>query len=168
MKYYENVMKPLFHNFKSLYNFNFELESTQYWKEYTTVSQNIAAMISKVKSDYPTIKMVAIHGNNLIMVPYYVKKLHTDTNIGFFFHSPFPSSDIFRMFKFRLDILQSLLSSDLVGFHLYEYARNFFKSCHRLLGLNYEFRRGGYLGINFHGKNVMIRVSHISIDVDLF
>jgi trehalose 6-phosphate synthase/phosphatase len=51
-----------------------------------------------------------------------------------------------------------------VGFHLFEYARNFFKTCHRLLGLEYEFSRGGFLGINFHGKNVMIRVNHIGID----
>ena len=52
----------------------------------------------------------------------------------------------------------------MVGFHLYEYARNFFKTCHRLLGLEYEFRMGGYLSVNFHGKNVMIRVSHVGVD----
>jgi hypothetical protein len=34
------------------------------------------------------------------------------------------------------------------------------------MGLDYEFSRGGYLGINFHGKNVMLRVSHIGIDED--
>lgn len=32
------------------------------------------------------------------------------------------------------------------------------------MGLDYEFRRGGYLGINYHGKQVMIRVSHIGVD----
>lgn len=56
------------------------------------------------------------------------------------------------------------MSCDLIGFHLFEYARNFFKSCHRLMGLDCEFRRGGYLGINYFGKNVMIRVSNIGID----
>ena len=51
---------------------------------------------------------------------------------------------------------------------MFEYARNFFKTCHRLLGLDYEFRRGGYLGINFHGKSVMVRVSHIGVDEKFF
>jgi hypothetical protein len=36
------------------------------------------------------------------------------------------------------------------------------------MGLEYEFRRGGYLGINFHGKLVMIRVCHIGIDESHF
>jgi hypothetical protein len=52
----------------------------------------------------------------------------------------------------------------LVGFHLFEYARNFLMTCHRLLNLEYEFSRGGYLGINNHGKNVMVRVSHVGFD----
>jgi trehalose 6-phosphate synthase/phosphatase len=46
-----------------------------------------------------------IHDNNLIMVPFLIKKVYVNSNIGFFFHSPFPSSDIFRMFKFRFEIL---------------------------------------------------------------
>ena len=44
------------------------------------------------------------------------------------------------------------------------YARNFFKTCSRMLGFEIEFRKGGYIGVNFHGKNVMIRVSHIGIE----
>ncbi len=102
------------------------------------------------------------------MVPHYLKKQFADANIGFFFHTPFPSSGIFRMFQFRFEILNSILQCDLVGFHLFEYARNFLMSCHRLLGLNYEFISGGYLGINNHGKIVMMRVSHTGVDEDFF
>ena len=72
------------------------------------------------------------------------------------------------MFTFRHEVLQSLLTCDLIGFHLFEYARNFLMTCHRLLGLEYEFSRGGYLGINFHGKNIMVRVSHIGIEDSYF
>jgi hypothetical protein len=36
------------------------------------------------------------------------------------------------------------------------------------MGLEYEFSRGGYLGINNHGKNVMVRVSHVGIDQSYF
>lgn len=49
--------------------------------------------------------MIWIHDNNLLMVPQYIKKSFPDSNIGFFFHSPFPSSDIFRMFQFRFEVL---------------------------------------------------------------
>ena len=98
------------------------------------------------------------------MVPLYIKKAFSEANLGFYFHTPFPSTGIFKVFQFRYEILNSLLLCDLVGFHIFEYARNFIMTCHRLLNLDYEFSRGGYLGINNHGKNVMIRVSHAGID----
>jgi trehalose-6-phosphate synthase len=44
------------------------------------------------------------------------------------------------------------------------YARNFFKTVNRLLGYELEFLRGGSFGINFHGKIVMMRVSHTGIE----
>jgi trehalose-6-phosphate synthase len=44
------------------------------------------------------------------------------------------------------------------------YARNFFKTCQRILGYELEFLKGGSFGINFHGRIVMIRVSHIGIE----
>jgi len=98
------------------------------------------------------------------MVPLYVKKQFEKANIGLFFHSPFPSSAHFRTHKYRFEILKSLLHCDLVAFHLFKFARNFFKSCNSICGFEIEFRRGGYLGVIFHGKHVMIRVAHIGIE----
>mmetsp|Transcript_40690 Transcript_40690/g.39292 ORF Transcript_40690/g.39292 Transcript_40690/m.39292 type:complete len:167 (+) Transcript_40690:1053-1553(+) len=139
---------------------------TAYWKKYQNLNQDIAQKVIEVKNIFSkqNLKSIWVHDNHLLLVPYFLKKSFFEANIGFFFHSPFPSSDIFRMFRYRVQVLHSLLSCDLVGFHLFEYARNFFKSCHRLLGLEYEFRMGGYLCINFHGKNVVIRVSHVGVD----
>ena len=70
------------------------------------------------------------------MVPLYLKKIWDHANIGFYFHAPFPSSAHFRIHKFRLEILKSLLHCDLIGFHLFAYARNFFKTCSRLCGFD--------------------------------
>ena len=100
------------------------------------------------------------------MAPLQVRKKINDANIGFYFHSPFPASAIFNTFSKREEVLKSILCSDLLGFHLYEYARNFCNSCQRILKLNYEFSRGGSLGINYQGKVVQLRVAHTGIDVD--
>ena len=59
-----------------------------------------------------------------------------------------------------------MLCFDVVGFHLFEYARHFLTSCKRLLGLSYECRPGGILSISYHGRSIMIRVGHIGIDLD--
>jgi trehalose-6-phosphate synthase len=99
-----------------------------------------------------------------MMVPLYVKKSFEKANVGFYFHSPFPSSASFRNLMFRFEILKSLMHCDLIAFHIYMYAENFFKTCQRLCGFELEFLRGGFFAINFHGKHVMIRVSHIGIE----
>ena len=121
-----------------------------------------------MRAAHPGLRQVWVHGDHLLTAPHFVRRAFPEANVGFFFHTPFPSSGIFRMFQFRFEILNSLLQCDLVGFHLFEYARNFLMTCHRILGLNYEFMRGGYLGVNNHGKSVMIRVSHVGVDEDFF
>lgn len=68
------------------------------------------------------------------------------------------------MFSYRQEVLRSLLLCDLIGFHLFEYARNFYTTCRRVLGLNHEFKKGGFLGIECFGRNVMLRISHIGIE----
>lgn len=55
--------------------------------------------------------------------------------IGFFLHTPFPSSEIYRILPVRKEILLGVLHCDLLGFHTYDYARHFLSSCARILGL---------------------------------
>ena len=56
--------------------------------------------------------------------------------IGFFLHTPFPSSEIYRILPVRKEILLGVLHCDLLGFHTYDYARHFLSSCARILGLS--------------------------------
>lgn len=110
--------------------------------------------------------MIWIHDNYLLLVPTYVRRRDLNANIGFFMHSPFPSSDIYKMFPYRGEVLKSLLLCDLIGFHLFEYARNFYTACRRILGLNHDFKKGGFLAIECFGRHVMLRISHIGIQED--
>ena len=49
------------------------------------------------------------------MLPSLLRKRFNRARIGLFLHSPFPSSEIFRTFPRRDDILRSLLNADLLG-----------------------------------------------------
>ncbi|KAG8833992.1 Trehalose-6-P synthase/phosphatase complex synthase subunit [Serendipita sp. 399] len=60
---------------------------------------------------------------------------HNDVKIGFFLHTPFPSSEIYRILPVRREILLGTTQCDLVGFHTYDYARHFLSSCTRILSL---------------------------------
>lgn len=57
----------------------------------------------------------------------------------------------------RDEILQGLLNCDLVGFHTFDYARHFLSCCSRMLGLDYESKRG-YIGLEYYGRTVSIKI----------
>lgn len=105
---------------------------------------------------------------------------------GLFIHAPFPASDLWGSVAVRTELLRSLLNADLlglllldplrssshplltsrgrsVGFLLFEYTRNFLSCCKRMLGLEYEFHKGGYLGVEYEGRHVMLQVATFGI-----
>ncbi len=108
--------------------------------------------------------MIWVHGDQLMLAPQYIRKSFQQANLGYYFHSAFPASAVFSSLYYRREFLTSLLQSDLVGFHLFEYARNFLNCCERLFNLNLDYSNGGFLSVNYHGRIVGVRVSHIGID----
>lgn len=63
-----------------------------------------------------------------------------DAQVGWFLHTPFPSSEIYRALPVREEVLKAVLKSDLIGFHTYDYARHFVSACTRILGLEVSLR----------------------------
>ncbi|PPD70291.1 hypothetical protein GOBAR_DD32835 [Gossypium barbadense] len=82
--------------------------------------------------------------------------------MGFFLHSPFPSSEIYRTLPVREEILKALLNSDLIGFHTFDYARHFLSCCSRMLGLEYQSKRG-YIGVEYYGRTIGIKIMPVGI-----
>lgn len=59
-----------------------------------------------------------------------------------------------------------MLCADLIGFHFFEYARHFLVANKRLLGLEHHFRIGGFLELDYGGRNVMLRIGHVHVEYD--
>lgn len=72
--FYENILRPLFHNFNDLYILQNSL--LQYWKDFVAVNQKFANKIIDVKNEFSNegLTKIWIHNNHLIMVPLLVKK----------------------------------------------------------------------------------------------
>jgi trehalose 6-phosphate synthase/phosphatase len=79
-------------------------------------------------------------------------------------HSHFPSSDIYKTFPYRSEVLKSLMCCDLISFHVFEATKCFYISAQRLIGATTVFKKGGFIACQTHGREVMLRVSHIAID----
>ncbi|KAF9603088.1 hypothetical protein IFM89_033813 [Coptis chinensis] len=82
--------------------------------------------------------------------------------MGFFLHSPFPSSEIYRTLPVREEILKALLNSYLIGFYTFDYARHFLSCCSRMLDLEYQSKKG-YIGLEYCGRMVGIKIMPVGV-----
>lgn len=57
--------------------------------------------------------------------------------------------------------------ADVIGFHAYDYARHFLNACKRMLGLLSHTRQGGMLSLICKDREVVISMSHVSIEPPL-
>ncbi|CAJ2674321.1 unnamed protein product [Trifolium pratense] len=163
-KYYHSFCKqqlwPLFHYMLPLSpglggRFNRSL-----WQAYVSVNKIFADRIMEVIN--PEDDYVWIHDYHLMVLPTFLRKRFNRVKLGFFLHSPFPSSEIYKTLPIREELLRALLNSDLIGFHTFDYARHFLSCCSRMLGLTYESKRG-YIGIEYYGRTVNIKILPVGI-----
>lgn len=111
--------------------------------------------------------MIWVHDYHLMLLPEMLREEIGDTKknvkIGFFLHTPFPSSEIYRILPVREQLLMGVLQCDLIGFHTYDYARHFLSSCARILEVGTTPN-----GVEYGGKYVTVAAFPIGIDPDKF
>jgi len=142
--------------------------SKEQWGAYQVVNTLFA---NEVKARLRRRDLVWLHGHHLLLVPERIfrEARQHGAPIGLFVHTPFPSSSIFSALPQRKAVLESMLHASIIGFHLYEYARNFMISARRLLGL-VEPTRGtqhmssGMLGLEVNSREVVVSVSHVGVE----
>ncbi|KAB2055361.1 hypothetical protein ES319_A11G032400v1 [Gossypium barbadense] len=132
------------------------------WQAYVSVNKIFADKVMEVIS--PDDDYVWVHDYHLMVLPTFLRKRFNRVKLGFFLHSPFPSSEIYRTLPVRDEILRALLNSDLIGFHTFDYARHFLSCCGRMLGLSYQSKRG-YIGLEYYGRTVSIKILPVGIHI---
>ncbi|KAJ4849185.1 putative alpha,alpha-trehalose-phosphate synthase [UDP-forming] 9 [Turnera subulata] len=130
------------------------------WQAYVSANKIFADKVMEVIN--PEEDYVWIHDYHLMVLPTFLRKRFHRVKLGFFLHSPFPSSEIYRTLPVRDEILKALLNADLIGFHTFDYARHFLSCCSRMLGLDYESKRG-YIGLEYCGRTVYIKILPVGI-----
>ena len=56
-----------------------------------------------------------------------------NVKLGFFLHTTFPDIETLRILPVRREILHGLLQSDLIGFHINDYAKHFRETCAQMM-----------------------------------
>ncbi|PYH33346.1 glycosyltransferase family 20 protein [Aspergillus neoniger CBS 115656] len=112
--------------------------------------------------------LVWVHDYHLMLLPEVLREElaalgKNNIRIGFFLHTPFPSSEIYRILPVRSQLLRGVLQCDLIGFHTYDYARHFLSCCSHILGLVTTPS-----SVKFKDRSVAVGAFPIGIDPDKF
>ncbi|KAJ3407202.1 threalose-6-phosphate phosphatase [Chytridiales sp. JEL 0842] len=154
--YCKTDLWPLFHYILWDSVTDGSLESKN-WADYVAMNK---AFADSVVTNYQPGDTIWIHDYHLLLLPAILRERLPEATIGFFLHTPFPSSEIFRCLPKRKEILQGILGANVVGFQTYSYARHFISSCTRVLGLESSPN-----GVDYRGNQVVVGIFPIGIDV---
>ena len=113
----KEALWPVIHTFPWLYS----TENT-HWADFREVNRRFAEAACAEAAHGA---VVWVHDYNLWLVPGFVRQMRPDLKIAFFHHTQFPGPDAFNIMPWRDEIVDSLLSCDLVGFHVPRFAQNF-------------------------------------------
>jgi trehalose 6-phosphate synthase/phosphatase len=155
--YYEGFCNtqiwPLFHYFTSRYKMD-----TKDWGYYKQVNQKFANQIIDILDPEARIW---VHDYQLMMVPQLLRDTGVENKMGFFLHIPFPNVEVYRIFPKRMEILESLLNCDLIGFHTESYKRHFIECVVHFMGAAVTCVDNQ---ITYKGRTVTVEALPISID----
>ena len=162
--YYEGfsnaTLWPLYHDLivKPIYE-------RRWWDRYVDVNRRFAEATSRAAAEGAT---VWVQDYQLQLVPKMLRTLRPDLTIGFFMHIPFPPAEIFMQLPWRAEIIDGLLGTDLVGFHLAGGAQNFLLLSGRLTGVKTSRAsigvRSRFGEVNLGSRTVKVGAFPISID----
>ncbi|MCB1139968.1 MAG: trehalose-6-phosphate synthase, partial [Leptospiraceae bacterium] len=129
------------------------------FRVYREVNRIFAERIIQELQSGKTDDIVWIHDYQLMLVPAMVRERVPEARIGFFLHTPFPSSEMYRALPYRKELLKGLLGSNLIGFQTHSGLRHFRSSLLHILGLDSEINR-----IDLEDHSVQIGAYPISVD----
>lgn len=156
-KFSNTVIWPLFHYFPS-------------YAEYHDVSFEAFKEVNKIFADkiIGTAKRgdeIWIHDYHLMLLPRLIKEKRPDLKVGFFLHIPFPSYEIIKLIPtgWRNDILEGLVSADVLGFHTKEYLSHFKRCLAYFSSITVNNDK-----VEVNGKTCLMKQYPISIDYQNF
>jgi trehalose 6-phosphate synthase len=99
------------------------------WAAYRAVNRRFAeAVLDEVAGEDA---LVVVQDYQLALVPRMLRSVRPDLTIAHFWHIPWPSRDVFGVCPWADELLDGLLASDLLGFHVKEYCDAFLDTVDR-------------------------------------
>ena len=132
------------------------------WRAYVEVNRRFAeAAVRRYREG----DLIWVHDYQLALVPQMIREALPQARIGFFWHIPWPSSEVWRTVPWAAELLRGILGADLVGMHTSEYVRHFGSACVRVLGTEVW---GEGTSVRLDGRRTKVQARPIGIETEVF
>ncbi|MCC7350794.1 MAG: bifunctional alpha,alpha-trehalose-phosphate synthase (UDP-forming)/trehalose-phosphatase [Phycisphaerales bacterium] len=121
---------PLLHYMPTYFRYQ-----PEWWPDFVAANRLFADKVQEVAGEND---LVWVHDYQLMLLPRMLRERMPNLRVGFFWHTPFPSYEVFRCHPHREDLIEGVLGADRVGFHTFGYLRHFREAVVRLLGIESE------------------------------
>ena len=104
---------------------------TSDWEQYRAVNAKFAdAVVAEAASDDP---VVLVQDYHFALLPRMIRERLPKATIITFWHIPWPNPEAFAICPWRVELLDGLLGSDIVGFHTQFHCNNFMETVDRFV-----------------------------------
>lgn len=125
----DEILWPILHHYPNKIPFH---ESA--WEAYQKANHVFAKAVA---ADVQDNDLIWVHDYHLMLLPALLRReigtSKKNVKLGFFLHTTFPDIETLRILPVRREILHGLLQSDLIGFHINDYAKHFRETCAQMM-----------------------------------
>ena len=129
------------------------------WNHYKAVNEKFAdAVVSEAKTSEP---VVLVQDYHFALLPKMIRERLPNATIITFWHIPWPNPEAFGICPWREEILEGMLGSNIIGFHIQFHCNNFIETVDRFLESRIDRE---HATISLGGKLTAINPYPISIE----
>ena len=129
------------------------------WLMYKKVNQRFAdTVLNELPASSP---FIFIQDYHFTLLPKMIKDKRPDAKVALFWHIPWPTPEAFMICPYQNEILEGMLGSDLIGFHVQNHCNNFLDTVNRLLESRVDTEK---FSVVRSRKETFIRAFPISIN----
>ena len=158
-KFYYKTCKegfwPILHSFSERFN----CDSID-WETFVNINKRFAKAACDEADDDA---IIWIHDYNLWLVPFYIRQRMPNIKIAYFFHTTFPSPDIFNILPCRKPIIESLLCCDFISFDIPRYVENFVATVKSIFDVKIKLK--GKVNKNFSRKGLPLSEPYVTKEI---
>ncbi len=133
---------------------------TSDWEAYREVNEKFANAALEEMADFEQ-PLLLVQDYHFALVPRLVKKQRPDARVAIFWHIPWPNAEAFGICPWQRELIDGMLGSDLIGFHIQSHCNNFLQTVDRTLESRIDWE---HFAIDREDHRTVVKPFPISVD----